>query len=79
MNMKKSGKDLVAMLQVCLLLPLLALFGAAHADYADDWGPELGVEVPLLEALDQDGQLRDLDSLTGDQGLLLFLNRSADW
>jgi hypothetical protein len=62
------------------MLPLLALFGAAaNADYAEDWGPEVGSAIPLLEAFDQDGELRTLDSLTGNQGLLLFLNRSADW
>ena len=62
------------------MLPLLALFGtAANADYVEDWGPEVGSEIPLLEAFDQDGELRTLDSLTGNQGLLLFLNRSADW
>lgn len=63
-----------------LLLPLLALFSAAgHADYVEDWGPDVGSTVPLLEAFDQNGELRTLDNLSGSQGLLLFLNRSADW
>lgn len=63
-----------------LLLPLLALFSASgNADYADDWGPETGANIPVLQAYDQDGELRSLDNLTGSQGLLLFLNRSADW
>ena len=62
-----------------LLLPLLAVFGSAKADYADEWGPDLGSALPVLEAYDQNGTLRALDNLTGDQGLLLFLNRSADW
>lgn len=62
-----------------LLLPLMALFGTANAEYADDWGPVQGAPVPVLEAYDQDGVLRSLDNLTGSQGLLLFLNRSADW
>ena len=62
-----------------LLLPVLALFGTANAEYADDWGPAKGTQVPVLEAYDQDGVLRSVDNLTGSQGLLLFLNRSADW
>ena len=63
-----------------LLLPLLAAFSAAgHADYADDWGPVVGSTVPLLDAFDQEGERRTLDDLSGSQGLLLFLNRSADW
>jgi len=67
-------------LSSALLLPLLALFGAAgNADYAEDWGPEAGSTIPVLEAIDQDGELRTIDSLSGSQGLLLFLNRSADW
>ena len=34
---------------------------------------------PLLEAPDQNGVVRTLADLSGEQGLLLFLNRSADW
>jgi hypothetical protein len=35
--------------------------------------------LPLLAAQDQDGRPRALEDLTGQQGLLLFLYRSADW
>jgi hypothetical protein len=35
--------------------------------------------LPVLEAPDQTGTVRTLDDLAGDHGLLLFLNRSADW
>jgi hypothetical protein len=48
-------------------------------DYSDQWGPEIGSDLPVLEAFDQAGTLRTLDNLSGAQGLLLFLNRSADW
>ncbi len=61
-------------------LPFLAILApSALADYAGDWGPEPGSQIPMLEAYDQDGNLRTLDSLAGEHGLLLFLNRSADW
>ena len=48
-------------------------------EYADEWGPAVGAQLPLLSALDQAGVPQDLRSLTGKQGLLLFMNRSADW
>ena len=67
-------------LRVILALPLVVLAGAAAADeYSDGWGPVVGEKVPLLEARDQAGQPRTLTDLSGDKGLLLFLNRSADW
>ena len=48
-------------------------------DYSAQWGPALGKKLPMLEAYDQDGQLRTLENLAGERGLLLYLNRSADW
>ena len=77
---RKLHRRLGHWLGATLLLPLLALVSAAgNADYADDWGPDVGSTIPVLEAVDQDGELRTLNNLTGSQGLLLFLNRSADW
>ena len=58
---------------------VLASEVAAEADYNSEWGPAIGSTLPLLEAIDQAGQVRKLDDLAGEQGLLLFLNRSADW
>ena len=49
------------------------------SEYSDGWGPEIGTAVPVLEAPDQTGTIRTLTDLSGEQGLLLFLNRSADW
>ena len=51
----------------------------AADDYAGSWGPEVGVHLPVLAAKDQAGMPQTLSSLTGQQGLLLFMNRSADW
>ena len=48
-------------------------------EYSASWGPAVGSQLPVLEAPDQSGALRTLDDLAGEQGLLLFLNRSADW
>ena len=56
-----------------------AATAAATNDYADAWGPVVGTELPILLAADQSGQRRELANLTGENGLLLFLVRSADW
>ena len=52
---------------------------ASAADYVDAWGPAVATTLPLLEAYDHEGQLRTLENLVGERGLLLSLNRSADW
>ena len=59
-----------------------ALFSTSAAwasEYSEGWGPAVGSQLPVLEAPDQTGTIRTLDDLSGEQGLLLFLNRSADW
>ena len=60
------------------LAGLSATFAVAD-EYSEQWGPTLGSELVVLEAFDQSGQMRTLTDLTGERGLLLFLNRSADW
>ena len=67
-----------------LVYALVSLTGLSAAsaladDYSDGWGPQVGSILPVLEAPDQSGRMRTLDNLSGEQGLLLFLNRSADW
>lgn len=57
----------------------LAAMVARADEYGDAWGPAVGAPLPVLEAPDQTGRIRTLDDLAGEQGLLLFLNRSADW
>ena len=58
---------------------LLAATTGYTDEYSDGWGPEVGSALPFLEAQDQTGAVRTLEDLSGDKGLLLFLNRSADW
>ena len=81
---QKDSANLLGLLckRCCILAMLLvpAVCAASQeAQYAASWGPEIGSALPLLEARDQSGQLRTLDDLTGAQGLLLLLSRSADW
>lgn len=63
------------------LLPGALVFSAVAManDFVSSWGPTVGSAMPVLEAPDQTGTERRLADLSGDQGLLLFLNRSADW
>lgn len=58
---------------------LFSAGGVWASEYSNSWGPEVGSTPPLLEAPDQTGTVRTLAELAGEQGLLLFLNRSADW
>ena len=49
------------------------------SEYEDAWGPAVGTSMLPVAAADQTGTERDLASLTGERGLLLFMVRSADW
>lgn len=62
-----------------LTVLLFVTAAAAAGDYVDGWGPAVGSRLPPLEAVDETGTVRTLEDLYGDQGLLLFLSRSADW
>ncbi len=62
----------IGALLVGLLLPV------AHA--ADELGPPVGAHVPDIGTPpDQTGKPRELQSLMGEKGLVLFFFRSADW
>ena len=69
---------------------LAGFFGAANgladeastdgADaYQDGWGPAVGDPIPPFAAEDQDGDVRDMASLSGARGLVLVVSRSAVW
>ncbi len=65
---------------VGLLMGVATASSAISAeDYSAQWGPALGAQLPVLEAFDQAGNLRTLENLSGDRGLLLVMSRSADW
>ncbi|MCZ6619924.1 MAG: hypothetical protein O7E57_17535 [Gammaproteobacteria bacterium] len=65
----------------CLIVTLLLAVWTplGWSDYRDDWGPAVGSVLPRLEANDHTGTPRNLENLAGERGLLLLLNRSADW
>ncbi len=45
------------------------------------WAPEfpVGGTITAIEASDQNGQIRTLANLAGENGLLLMFSRSFDW
>lgn len=71
----RAGFELICAVTVLVLCATPAQAG----DYASEWGPKVGTTIPILEAEDQSGQVRTLADLAGENGLLIFLNRSADW
>ena len=42
-------------------------------------GPAIGEKIPQFELLDQNGVLRSINDLVGDNGALLNFYRSAAW
>ncbi len=42
-------------------------------------GPQVGERVPDFSLPDQNGQIHDLDSIMGPNGVMLVFFRSADW
>ena len=42
-------------------------------------GPKVGERVPDFELKDQNGKMRNLDSIMGPKGAMLVFIRSADW
>lgn len=42
-------------------------------------GPQVGERVPGFSLPDQNGQIHDLDSIMGSNGVMLVFFRSADW
>jgi len=52
----------------------------AAAELAVDLGPQVGAYAPSgWIAADQTGAMRDLSSLSGPNGVVIFFNRSLDW
>lgn len=70
---------LTMVIVIAATLCLATAVDAAAAEYSAAWGPEVGSRIPVLEAPDQTGRVRRLEDLSGEQGLLLLLSRSADW
>lgn len=59
------------------LLPFLMLAGVAWAAPGEHLKP--GQELPPIEGVDQFGKSHKLAELSGPNGLVLVVFRSADW
>lgn len=67
-------------LRASTLVSLLSLMLPAIAtEYQQSWGPQKDAPLPILQAPNQLGTTQSFDDLKGKNGLLLFMNRSADW
>ena len=65
---------------ICAILGAMPSFAEEAADaYVEQWAPPVGTALPVLTAPDHTGTPRNFEDLKGPNGLLLFLNRSADW
>ena len=62
-----------------LTLSLLVASMAIASDYADEWGPSAGTEIPAGEFVSHTGETRTFLDLMGDKGLLIVFSRSANW
>lgn len=82
MGTQRSTATAMALALLLVAANGLAADGASTdgADaYQDGWGPAVGDPVPPIAAEDQGGDVRDLASLSGGQGLVLIVSRSAVW
>ncbi len=64
-----------------LLLGFSTLAAAQSREAIDvaSLGPQIGERVPEFSLPDQNGQIHDLDSIMGSNGVMLVFFRSADW
>jgi hypothetical protein len=60
-----------------LLLPLVQ-WGRTPVDLSK-LGPQVGQRVPDFNLKDQNGRIRNLESIMGPKGAMLVFYRSADW
>ena len=79
------GQIMKTQIRITILATLLLGFStlaAAQSREAIDvasLGPQIGERVPAFSLPDQNGQIHDLDSIMGPNGVMLVFFRSADW
>lgn len=62
---------------VAALLLTSAVLGE---EYQENWGPDVGSELPDLAVKDTEGNDRTVDDLRGEsKGLLIFFARTSNW
>jgi hypothetical protein len=71
----RNIKDMGSIARLSAALLFLVCYSLPGRDY----GPPVGGRMAAFELPDQDGKLRNLESLLGPKGALLLFYRSADW
>ena len=65
---------------IAMFVSLVGISATVQADdYAKEWAPPVGSAMPAIAAKDHTGADRNFENLAGENGILIFLNRSADW
>ncbi len=75
----KIARILTLTLALALAAVATAAAQAPPLPDVERFGPQVGETVPSFSLVDQNGEARDLASLTGPEGLMLVFSRSADW
>ena len=77
---QNSFKWLVLAALICLALPAPAQNASRNRIPENlTTGPAVGDRIPIIEAVDQQGQRRDFDDIVGPAGAMILFYRSADW
>lgn len=76
--------SLTGALALAAALPVLAepahaQASEAAAEAAAPFGPQVGETAPGFSLIDSQGETRTLADLTGENGLVVYFNRSLDW
>lgn len=79
---KSRGKasflaSLLTSLTLLLSTALLPISNAQEFVWAPDF--PIGSPIPDITSQDQNGVVRDYNSIKGDRGVIFLLNRSFDW
>ena len=71
---------MIRIISAVIAMLFLTAATASAQDFPEDLGPEIGAQLPhALDLEDQSGAVRDLEGLSGENGLVLLFNRSLDW
>lgn len=77
MLIRKVGKLICVTVMGLLLAMSTSIFAD---DYQDQWGPDLGSEIPDLDVKNTDGDEQTIEDLRGEsKGILLFFARTSNW
>ena len=79
-TVSENSRGKASFLASLTLLLSTALLPISHAQEFV-WAPDfpIGSPIPDITSQDQNGVVRDYNSIRGDRGVIFLLNRSFDW